>query len=273
MLGSDLVEALHGRDVVALGHADLDVTDLDAVRSAVAGHSVILNTAAFTRVDDAESQEDAAYSVNATGAANIARAAAEVDAVMVQYSTDYVFDGTATAPYPEDAPIRPVTAYGRTKAIGERLAREFNAPRTYVLRTAWLYGRHGGNFAATMLGLAATRETVSVITDQVGQPTWTRDLAERTVALLDASAPVGTYHATNSGQASWFDFARAVFEIAGLDPARVLPTDSSVFVRAAPRPPYSVLAHDGWAATGLPPMRAWRDALEAAFAAGAVVAP
>ena len=273
MLGTDLVSALNGRSVTALARADLDVTDADAVRDAVREHDVVLNAAAYTRVDDAETDEATAFAVNATGAGVLAAAAAAVGARLVQYSTDYVFRGDAASPYAEDSPIDPVTAYGRTKAEGERLALANNPDRTYVLRTAWLYGKNGPNFPSTMLKLAASRETVSVITDQVGQPTWTADLAERTVQLLDSDAPAGIYHATNSGQASWFDFARAVFEVTGLDPERVLPTDSSQFIRPAPRPPYSVLGHDRWGAIGLSPMRAWRSALEAAFRAGAIGLP
>lgn len=270
MLGHDLVAALDGCTVTALSRAELDVTDLDAVRAAVAGHDVVLNTAAYTKVDDAETHEDDAFAVNATGAANLARAAAEFGATLVQYSTDYVFDGTATTPYPEDATRNPVTAYGRTKGEGERLALELNPGRTIVIRTAYLYGQHGSNFAATMLRLATDHETVSVITDQVGQPTWTADLARQTIALLDAGVSSGIFHGTNSGQASWNDFARAIFTEAGLDPARVLETDSASFVRAAPRPAYSVLGHDGWAAAGLSPMRNWQDALRAAFKSGAL---
>jgi dTDP-4-dehydrorhamnose reductase len=273
MLGHDLQDALAGREVVALTRADLDITDSSAVARAVAGHGVILNAAAHTRVDDAESEEAQAFAVNATGAGILAAAAAAVGARLVQYSTDYVFRGDAGSPYAEDSPIDPVTAYGRTKAEGERLARTNNPDRTYVLRTAWLYGKNGPNFPSTMLKLAASRETVSVITDQIGQPTWTADLAVQTVLLLDSDAPAGIYHATNSGQASWFDFARAVFEIAGLDPARVRPTDSTQFIRPAPRPPYSVLSHERWFAIGLESMRPWRSALEAAFEAGAVGLP
>lgn len=270
MLGADLVSALAGRDVVALGRSDLDIADLDAVRSAVRGADVVINAAAYTRVDDAESQEAAAYAVNAVGAGNVAQASAEAGASLVHYSTDYVFDGTATMPYPEDHPTRPVTAYGRTKAEGERLVRERGPEQTFLLRTAYLYGEHGPNFTATMLRLAGERDTVSVVTDQVGQPTWTADVAAQTVALLDAEAPAGIYHATNSGSASWFDFARAIFATAGLDPERVLPTDSTRYVQRAPRPAYSVLGHDGWAAAGLPAMRDWREALQAAAGAGII---
>ncbi len=268
MLGTDLQAALAGRDVTALGRADLDVTDLEAVRGAVAGHDVVINAAAYTKVDDAEFHENDAYAVNATGAANLATAAAEFGATLVQVSTDYVFDGTATEPYAETTPVNPVSAYGRTKADGEKLAAENNPGRTYIVRTAWLYGAHGPNFAKTMLKLAAARDQVSVVTDQVGQPTWTLDLARQIVALLDSDAPAGVYHGTNGGTASWFDFARAVFEAAGLDPERVLPTDSSTFQRPAPRPAFSVLGHDAFVAAGIAPMRDWRDALSAATAAG-----
>jgi dTDP-4-dehydrorhamnose reductase len=191
----------------------------------------------------------------------------------VQVSTDYVFDGSATTPYAESTPVGPVSAYGRTKAEGERLAVEANGDRTYIVRTAWLYGEHGPNFAKTMLTLAGKLDTVSVVTDQVGQPTWTLDLANRIVALLDSHAPAGIYHGTASGQGSWMDFAAAVFAGAGLDPARVLPTDSSQFVRPAPRPAYSVLGHDAWAAAGLEPMRDWRLALDEAFSTGALRTP
>ncbi|TWX40256.1 dTDP-4-dehydrorhamnose reductase [Frigoribacterium sp. ACAM 257] len=261
MLGSDLLEALFGRDVTVLGRADLDVTDRDAVFAAVQGHDVVVNAAAYTAVDAAESDEEAALAVNGTAAGLLAEAAASVGAVFVQVSTDYVFDGTATSPYAEDAPLAPVSAYGRTKAEGERLALQANPDRTYVVRTAWLYGQHGPNFAKTMLKLAATRDTVSVVDDQVGQPTWTLDLAHQIVALVDSGAPAGVYHGTNSGTASWFDFARAVFTAAGLDAARVEPTDSSTFVRPAPRPSYSVLGHGAWEQAGLAPLRPWTEAL------------
>ncbi|MCU1580490.1 MAG: rfbD [Rhodoglobus sp.] len=269
MLGTDLTAALAGRDVDSLSRSQLDITDRDAVRAAVEGHDVILNAAAYTKVDDAESQEHEAHLVNAVGAGILAAAAAEFGARMVQVSTDYVFDGSATTPYPEDAPLHPVSAYGRTKAEGERLVRAANPDNSYIVRTAWLYGAHGPNFGKTMRRLAQERDVVSVVTDQVGQPTWTLDLAHQIVTLLDSDAPAGVYHATSSGQTSWFDFARAIFAASSLDPERVRPTDSSTFVRPAPRPAYSVLGHDGWATVGLAPMRSWSEALVEATAAGA----
>jgi len=269
MLGTDLVSALSERNVVGMSRADLDVADQAAVRDAVAGFDVVINAAAYTKVDEAESHEDEAFAINAIGAANLAEAAAVHGAILVQPSTDYVFDGSATSPYAEETPRNPVSAYGRTKAEGEVLSLAAN-PNTYIVRTAWLYGQHGPNFAATMLRLARERDTVAVVTDQVGQPTWTADLALAIVRLVDAKAPFGIYHGTNSGQASWFDFARQVFEIGGLDPARVKPTDSMQFQRPAPRPSFSVLGHHGWRRAGLEPMRDWRDALRDAFRTGAL---
>jgi dTDP-4-dehydrorhamnose reductase len=268
MLGHDLVGALADRDVTALTREALDITDLAAVRAAVAGHDVVINAAAYTKVDDAESHEDAAYAVNATGAENLAVAASETGARLVQVSTDYVFDGSATTPYPEDAPLDPISAYGRTKAAGERLARAAHPDGTSIVRAAWLYGSGGPNFAKTMLRLAGSHETVSVVTDQLGQPTWTADLAAQIVALLDSGAAAGIFHGTNAGETSWFGFTREIFRLAGLDPERVLPTTSAAFVRPAPRPAYSVLGHDAWAGASLAAPRDWRDALEAAAAAG-----
>lgn len=272
MLGSDLVEALFGRDVTVLGRKDLDITDRGAVEAAVDGHDVVVNAAAYTAVDDAESHEADALAVNGTAVGILAEATAAVGARLVTVSTDYVFRGTADAPYPEDAPLDPLNAYGRSKAEGERLALAANPEGAFVVRTAWLYGEHGPNFARTMLRLAETHDTVSVVDDQLGQPTWTSDLARQIVALVDSDAPAGVYHGTNSGEATWYEFARAVFEANGLDPDRVKPTDSSTFVRPAPRPSFSVLGHDAWAAAGLDPMRPWREALDEA-AAEAVFAP
>lgn len=268
MLGHDLRAALADRDVRALTRAELDITDAAAVADTVRDVDVVINAAAYTAVDAAEEHEDDAYAINAAGAANLARAAAGIGARFVQVSTDYVFRGDATEPYPEDAPLDPLGAYGRTKAAGERLVREAH-PGAHIVRTAWLYGEHGASFPRTMLRLASERDTVSVVTDQVGQPTWTGDLAAAIVALLDADAPAGVYHGTNAGRASWFDFARAVFSLAGLDPERVLPTDSATFARPAPRPSYSVLSHAAWGRVGLPEPRPWREALDAAWRSGA----
>ncbi len=268
MLGQDLQQALAGRDVTALSRAELDITDPEAVTAAVAGHDVVINTAAYTKVDDAESDEAAAHAVNARGPEVLATATVAAGARLVHVSTDYVFDGNGTSPYAEDEPTDPIGAYGRTKAAGEAAVRRIAPDSSYIVRTAWLYGAGGPNFAKTMIRLAGSHDTVSVVTDQVGQPTWTGDLARQIVAMLDADAPAGTYHGTNAGQGSWLDFTKAIYTEVGLDPERVLPTDSSAFVRPAPRPAYSVLGHDAWLRAGIAPMRDWREALHAAAEAG-----
>jgi len=272
MLGTDLMRALNGRDATALTRNELDVTDREAALEVLSGYDVIINTSAYTRVDDAESDEETAHLINAVGPHNLALAAAKHGSRLVQLSTDYVFDGTATEPYAEDAPRHPVSAYGRTKAAGEVLALEHNPGRTAIVRTAWLYGQHGSSFPRTMLRLAADRETLDVVNDQRGQPTWTGDLAKQLIALVDAGTPAGIFHGTNGGQATWFDLAQAVFVCAGLDPDRVKPTDSSAFHRPAPRPNFSVLGHHAWLDAGIEPLRDWKQALHDAYDSGALTA-
>lgn len=268
MLGQDLQWILGeaGAEVAALGHRELDVTDAGAVREAVEGFDVVVNGAAYTRVDDAETEQDAAYAVNATGAGILAGASTAVGARFVHVSTDYVFDGTATTPYAEDAPVSPLSVYGASKAEGERLVRAAN-PGAIILRTAWLYGAHGPNFVSAVLARGRTGQQVSVLTDQRGQPTWTGDLAQRIFDVVTVGVPAGTYHATNSGAASRYEFAKEIFRLAGLDPELVVAA-TEVAPRPAPRPAYSVLGHDGWANSGLPPLRAWQDALAESAAYG-----
>ena len=265
MLGQDVAEVARaaGHDVVALARADLDVTDARACREALAGADVVVNGAAYTAVDDAETQEPRAFAVNAVGAANLARAAADVGARLIHPSTDYVFAGDAEAPYAEDAPVAPRSAYGRTKAAGE-WAVLAASPDHLVLRTAWLYGAGGGNFPRTIVRVARERGGVDVVDDQRGQPTWTRDVADLAVRLVAAGAPGGIYHATSSGDGTWFDFARAAVASAGLDPESVRPTTSEAFVRTAPRPAYSVLGHDALRRAGVEPIGDWRQRWETA---------
>jgi dTDP-4-dehydrorhamnose reductase len=264
MLGTDLVARLTdaGTDVVGLRRADLDVTDAAAVAQAVMGFDVVVNATAWTAVDDAETQEAAAFAVNATAVAHLARATHAAGARLVHVSTDYVFDGTATTPYAEDAPVDPRSAYGRTKAAGEWAVRA-EAPDHLIVRTAWLYGAHGGCFPKTMARLAADRDLLTVVDDQVGQPTWTRDLADLVVRLVDAAAPAGTYHGTSSGQTSWYGFTRRVVASAGLATV-VEPTTSDRFPRPAPRPAYSVLGHDALLAAGVTPIGDWAERWDAA---------
>jgi dTDP-4-dehydrorhamnose reductase len=273
MLGRDLASLLAadaaGEHVAALGRADLDITDAAAVRATVARHQpdVVVNCAAWTAVDDAEAREDAALDINGRAVGHLAAACAEHGAALVQISTDYVFDGTAEKPYPEDHPAAPRSAYGRTKLAGEEAARAALPHSAYVVRTAWLYGAHGKSFYRTMLTRATAGTPVSVVDDQRGQPTWTADVARQVHALITAGAPAGTYHATSSGEVTWFGFAREIYTRAGADPALVTPTTTADFPRPAPRPAYSVLGHDAWEAAGVPPIGDWRDALDRAFPA------
>ncbi|HVN11810.1 MAG TPA: dTDP-4-dehydrorhamnose reductase [Kineosporiaceae bacterium] len=272
MLGRDVVAALAAAgvpedDVTAFGRADLDVTDLGAVAAAVAGHDVVVNCAAWTAVDDAETQEAAAFAVNALGAANLARACAAAGARLVHVSTDYVFSGLdQDTAYREDDPVGPRSAYGRTKAAGEWAVRALLPGRSWILRTAWLYGEHGPNFVRTMARLEAQRAVLDVVDDQTGQPTWSLDVAGRIVDVVRRDVPPGTYHATSSGRTTWYGLARAVFALLGADPDRVRPTTSAAQSRPAPRPAWSVLGHDAWGAAGLRPLRPWDEALREATA-------
>jgi dTDP-4-dehydrorhamnose reductase len=260
-----MVSALSGQQVTALPRAGVDITNARTVTDAVHGHDVVVNCAAWTAVDDAETHESAAFQVNAVGAANVARACAKTGARMVHVSTDYVFDGNATTPYSEDAPIAPRSAYGRTKAAGEWAVRAELPERHWVVRTAWLYGAHGPNFVRTMANLERTRETVDVVTDQIGQPTWTWHVAQQIKHLVLNDAPSGNYHATSSGQTSWHGFAAAIFTALGADPDRVRPTTSAAFSRPAPRPAWSVLGHSAWNTAEMEPLPEWEAALTTAI--------
>lgn len=255
--------SIFGDEVDLVSRSALDITDPDAVRDAIAGRVAVINAAAYTAVDDAESHEDDARAVNARGPENVARACAETGARLIHVSTDYVFAGDATTPYAEDAAPNPTSAYGRTKLAGEIAVMAAHPRGASVVRTAWLYGAGGRSFVATMLAKARAGDPVSVVTDQVGQPTWTRDVAVRIRNLLEA--PAGVYHATNSGSCSWWDLAVAVYDEIGADVHLVSPTTSADFVRPAPRPAYSVLGDGAAHAAHIPPLRPWRDALAEAL--------
>lgn len=266
MLAHDLVPTLAatGAQVTALPRAELDITDAAAVASAVAGHDVIVNCAAFARVDAAEDHEAEAFAVNAVGAAYLARTCTDAGARLVHFSTDYVFSGTATQPYAEDAPVAPRSAYGRSKAAGEWAVSTY-CPRSWIVRTAWLYGAGGPNFVRTMARLAGESDHVRVVNDQVGQPTWTSEVAAAIVRLVTGAAPFGIWHATSGGSTTWHGFAQEIFRALGLDPARVLPITTSEYPVPAPRPAYSALGHDRWRAHRLSPLPAWHQSLPVAL--------
>jgi len=270
-LGTDLQHTLSnsGDEVLALRHSELDIADSTAMAKAVAdlAPDVVVNAAAYTAVDAAESDEDAAHRVNTVGPATIAAAVAGHGGKLVQVSTDYVFAGDASVPYDVGDPTGPRSAYGRTKLGGEQAVRDLLPDASYVVRTAWVYGATGGNFVKTIARLERERDTISVVDDQRGAPTWSADLAVALVELGRGDAPAGVYHCTNAGETTWFGFAQAIFEELGADPARVLPTTTEAFPRPAPRPAYSVLSGLAWRRAGLTQLRHWRDALQSAFRA------
>ncbi len=262
-----------------LTRAECDLTDLHRVRAVVADQALaaissgasgltVINAAAYTNVDGAEADEAAAFAANASAPAHLALACSEVGAQLVHLSTDYVFAGDRTdgEGYAPNDPTGPRSAYGRTKLAGELAVRELLPEASYVVRTAWVYGAGGGNFVRTMARLAGERETLDVVDDQIGCPTWAADLAAGLLELIAVAPPAGIYHAAGGGTTSWHGLAQAVFTELGLDPERVRPTTSAAFVRPAPRPAWSVLSSLEWAAAGLTPLPGWREALSAAYA-------
>lgn len=269
-LGADLMAAA-GAQAVGYGSADLDITDADRVRRiltefAAAGPGVVINSAAYTAVDAAESDAERADAVNHLGAANLATAAAELGLGLIHVSTDYVFPGDADRPYRVDDPTGPRSVYGRTKLAGEQAVLAAH-PDAHVVRTSWVYGATGGNFVKTMARLEASRDTITVVADQRGAPTWSADLAAGLLQLAAAGLPGGVLHASGGGETTWWGFARAIFAELGADPERVRPITTADYPAPAPRPVYSVLSAEEWTAAGLTPLRDWREALAAAFAA------
>jgi dTDP-4-dehydrorhamnose reductase len=278
-LGSDLVQAAAaaGIPAQAFGSRELDITDPEAVDGAltgfaraatgddVTGRAVVINAAAYTAVDDAEADPDAAYAVNAAGPTHLAHAAARLGLGLIQVSTDYVFPGDAAQPYEVDDPTGPHSVYGASKLAGEHAVLE-GYPEAHVVRTAWVWGATGGNFVKTMAKLESARPTLSVVDDQRGTPTYSADLAGGLLELAAADLPGGVLHLTNAGETTWFGFARAIFLELGADPERVQPTTTAAFPRPAPRPAYSVLSPRAWVDAGLTPLRPWQAALSAAFA-------
>jgi len=260
MLGQDLVGAATGEtDVVALARDELDITDSDAVDTALrrANPDVVVNCAAWTDVDGAEDDPAGATAVNGTGAGNIARAAIAAAAWTIHVSSDYVFDGTSNRPYAESDRPNPLSAYGRSKLAGEvEVAR--NAPgRHTIVRSSWLFGAHGHCFPATILRLAAERDELSVVDDQVGCPTYTPHLARALLKMSTAGAPAGVVHVAGSGSCSWFELAQQIVEEAGAQ-CRVRPARTADMARPAPRPAYSVLKSERREAPRLPQ---WREGL------------
>ena len=265
-LGVDLVKVMQDWDLVPLTHGDLDICDFVYTRKVLADTKpdIVINAAAFTRVDDCEDEVSKAFWVNAFAVRNLAKVCAELDCTFVHISTDYVFDGQKGAPYTENDPPNPLSVYGASKLAGEHFARNL-CPKHFVVRTSGLYGlagsrAKGGNFLETMIRLAKEDKPIRVVNDQVLGPTYTRDLAEKLRELVQNEA-YGLYHITNSGQCSWYEFAGKIFELLELRPD-FGPTTTAAHGAKAQRPAYSVLSHDSWTRLGHNPMRTWEEALQ-----------
>ena len=276
--GRTLTSLLSSRGIEyeAFGSKELDIRSSSKTFELVKalGPKVIINAAGWTDVDNAEYCAKEAFAVNAEGPQNLALASKNVGAIFIHISSDYVFSGESTIPWSEDSMRIPATVYGKTKASGEDSVMLNYSEKSYIFRTSWLYGQFGKNFALTMTRAAiegrqdsSERNRVNVVNDQFGQPTHSLDLANQIVNSVLNKIPFGIYHATNSGQASWYEFAYEIFGQVGADVSRVIPVSTLDFPRPANRPKFSVLGHESWRQTSIEPMRDWRIALHEAMPA------
>lgn len=247
-------------DVIRTDREDLNILNFEEVNSMISQKKpdVVINCAAHTAVDLCETDIENAYRINAIGARNLAIASEKINAKFVQVSTDYVFDGNGTRPYREDDKINPQSIYGTSKLMGEEFTKDF-CSKYFIIRTAWLYGE-GNNFVRTMIKLSESNKELNVVNDQFGSPTSTVDLAKAIINLINTEY-YGTYHGTCEGQCSWYDFAKKIFEIKGID-IKVNPVTSDEFKRPAPRPAYSVLDNFMLKLVGLNSFRNWEESLE-----------
>jgi dTDP-4-dehydrorhamnose reductase len=256
-----------GISFVAPSKTELDVTETSSIAKIIdLNPSFIVNCAAYTAVDRAESESEAAYLVNATGAQNVASAAQELGAQLIHISTDYVFSGESLTPWKVDSPTSPSTQYGKSKLAGELAVQEIYPEGSWILRTAWLYSPFGKNFVKTMIKKAISETSeLKVVNDQLGQPTSTFDVAGRIMELGKGSIYPGIYHATNSGQASWFEFTKEIFQLSGISTNRITPVSSAEYVTPAKRPNFSVLDHSRWIEVGMKGFHSWESALKDAY--------
>lgn len=266
MLGRDLMRLMHkcGTKTVGLDVDELDIRRVDSVMDAFARYepAVVVNAAAYTDADGCESGPGEAFSVNAQGPKNLAKASLDTGSFLVQISTDYVFDGTKGSPYVEDDPVNPLGIYGKSKAEGERQVREILPTNHCIVRTQWLFGAYGKNFVEAILAQAQEKDVLRVVDDQRGCPTYTRDLAKAVLKLCELRAR-GTFNVSNSGEATWREFACRILELAGLSNVRVEPMTTEELSRAAPRPTYSVLDNSRFTELMGSSLRTWEEALAA----------
>lgn len=268
MLGKDMLNVFADMDVVALGQSDLDVTDQERVFETFMSiqPDVVINCTGYTNVDDAEKHEEQAMEINGYAVGVLARGCREIDATFVHMSTDYVFRGEKKSGYNEEDGTNPVNVYGKSKTLGEQLIFDEmesinnenpKEGRYFLIRTSWLFGKHGRNFVEAMLEAGQARDTVKVVDDQHGKPTYTIDLCEQVKWLITSHEyPSGIYHITNEGATTWFQFAKKIFQLSNMK-TRVVPCGSIELRRPARRPKYSILKNNA-----LPKLRPWEEALQ-----------
>ena len=263
-LGYDLAKSLEaeGIDYKGVGSADLDITDADAVREMLLAYmpDVVVHCAAYTNVDKAEEEPDKAYAVNVTGTTNLAEVCKEIDAAMMYISTDYVFPGNGNEYYQTESAKTPLNVYGKSKLMGELAVQEI-LEQYYIVRTSWVIGIHGKNFVKTMLKLSETRDSLNIVDDQIGSPTFTMDLAPLLCSIIKTEK-YGVYHATNEGICSWADFAEEIFRLAGR-PVTVNRVTSEEYGAKATRPLNSRLSKESLDQGGFPRLPDWKNSLQA----------
>ncbi|MCA1065832.1 dTDP-4-dehydrorhamnose reductase [Rossellomorea sp. AcN35-11] len=262
-LGSDLIKYLErsGYTVFGQNKVQMDITDQVIVQETIwrIQPDIIIHCAAYTKVDEAETNVDKAFLINALGTRHLVTAAEQWGAVFIYISTDYVFDGKSRIPYHEYSPVSPVNTYGQSKLAGEMIVKEIHS-KYFIVRTSWLFGSKGPNFVRTMLKLADEKAFLSVVDDQRGSPTYTGDLSKAILQLIETKK-FGTYHVTNSDSCTWYEFAKEIFKEAGLE-VDLRPCETEQFPRPAARPSYSVMDHMALRINGFPPMPSWKDGLK-----------
>ena len=261
MLGHDLQRTLKNHELILYNSKNLDITNKNLVSEKIneMKPDILINSAAYTNVDDCETNYEEAYKVNALGPKNLANVCKDLKIPLVHISTDYVFDGKKTEPLKENDNLGPQTAYGKTKLEGEQFIQKI-LDEYFIIRTAWLYGCDGNNFVKTMLNLSKSHNEINVVNDQIGSPTFTYDLAKGISEIIKTDK-YGVYHLTNSGSCSWYEFSKEIFKLANIN-VKVTPVTTEEFPRPAPRPKYSVLSNDKWIKQGFKPLRNYKEALK-----------
>ncbi|MEK3854445.1 dTDP-4-dehydrorhamnose reductase [Cytobacillus sp. FSL H8-0458] len=260
-LGKHLLSTLeHSHTVIGLGRNELDILNKEKVNTVISTlkPEIIIHSAAFTAVDQCELDPKKAFEINGLGTGYVAQAASNINARMFYISSDYVFDGKKNSPYNEDDEPNPISAYGMSKWLGEKLVQKFN--NGTIIRTSWLYGHDGGNFVKTMIKLGQENKELKVVDDQIGSPTYVNDLADVIIRLFYKESKI--YHVSNTDACTWYEFARTIFEEKGYNPELIIPTTTLEYGALAPRPSYSILGHEAILEENIDLPRPWKEALK-----------